>query len=339
MSATPRRARPLPPAAGLTRLLERAQGRRIAVCGDVMLDHFLWGDATRISPEAPVPVILLERESDTLGGAANVALNVTALGGRASLFGAVGEDAAGARVRRLLADAGVETSGLITVRGRPTTVKQRVFARNKHVLRLDRERTEPLEEGPRRRLLAAFAAAAGSCGAAVVSDYGKGTVTPELWRGWTALARRHHVPLCVDPKSNQLRYGGATILKPNMRELGHLTGMPVEGDAAIARAAERALRRHGCGSLLVTRGGEGMLLFSDGGMTRIRSAALQVADVTGAGDTVAAALALALAAGAGPLAAACLANIAAAIVVAKPGTAAATAAEVRGALAGGRAKR
>lgn len=318
---------------GLARILARAQGRRIAVCGDVMLDHFLWGDATRISPEAPVPVILLERESDTLGGAANVALNIAALGGRAAIFGFVGDDAAGARVRELLGAAGVDTGGLLIAAGRATTVKQRVFARNKHVVRIDREQTQPLDGSSRRRLLAAFAAAAADGGftAAVVSDYGKGAVTPELWRGWMAVARRWRLPVCADPKSNQMRYAGATMLKPNTRELGHLTGLPVEDEAAIARAAARALRRHACQSLLVTRGGEGMLLFTAGRMTRISSAAIQVADVTGAGDTVAAALALALAVGAPPAAAARLANAAAAVVVAKPGTAVATAAEVRAA--------
>lgn len=340
MSAAPRlvRARAAPmaaPAASLAAILDQARGRRVAVCGDVMLDHFLWGDATRISPEAPVPVILLERETDTLGGAANVALNVAALGGQAALFGAIGEDAAGERVRQLLKAAGVEVAGLVTVPGRPTTVKQRVFARNKHVLRIDREQTLPLEPGPRRRLLAAFAAAAagGGVAASVVSDYGKGAVTPALWRGWTRLARQHRVPVCADPKSNRLRYSGAAMLKPNTRELSHLTGLPVDGEAAIARAAARLLRRHGCQSLLVTRGAEGMLLFAGGAMTRIRSAALEVADVTGAGDTVAAALALALAAGAAHWAAARLANAAAAVVVAKPGTAVASAAEVRAALA------
>jgi rfaE bifunctional protein kinase chain/domain len=320
-------------ARSLARILARARGRRIAVCGDVMLDHFLWGDATRISPEAPVPVILLERESDTLGGAANVALNITALGGRAAIFGFVGDDAAGARVRELLGAAGVDTGGLLIAPGRATTVKQRVFARNKHVVRIDREQTLPLDGASRRRLLAAFAAAAadGGFAAAVVSDYGKGAVTPELWRGWMAVARRWRLPVCADPKSNQMRYAGATMLKPNTRELGHLTGLPVEDEAAIARAAARALRRHACQSLLVTRGGEGMLLFTAGRMTRISSAAIQVADVTGAGDTVAAALALALAVGEPPAAAARLANAAAAVVVAKPGTAVATAAEVRAA--------
>ncbi|MGH9534793.1 MAG: bifunctional heptose 7-phosphate kinase/heptose 1-phosphate adenyltransferase [Terriglobales bacterium] len=340
MSARPRGSGTAAHRPGLASILARAQGRRVAICGDVMLDHFLWGDATRISPEAPVPVILLERESDTLGGAANVALNIAALGGRAALFGAIGDDAAGARVRELLAAAGVETGGLLVLPGRPTTVKQRVFARNKHVLRIDREQTLPLDGAARRRLLAAFAAAAARDGfaASVVSDYGKGTVTPALWRGWMAVAQRWRLPVCADPKSRQLRYAGAAMLKPNARELAHLTGMPVDGEAAIARAAARVLRRHGCQSLLVTRGGEGMLLFAGGSMIRISSAALEVADVTGAGDTVAAALALALAVGAAPAAAARLASAAAAVVVAKPGTAVATHAELRAALqgAGGR---
>lgn len=336
MSAAPRLARAAEGSSprALAAILDRARGRRIAVCGDVMLDHFLWGDATRISPEAPVPVILLERETDSLGGAANVALNVAALGGQAALFGVVGDDTAGARVRHLLAAAGVDMAGLLTLPGRATTVKQRVFARNKHVLRIDREQAFPLPDESRRRMLAAFAAAAvdSAMGAAIVSDYGKGTVTPGLWRGWMRLANRHRLPVCADPKSIQLRYSGAAMLKPNTRELGHLTGLPVEDEAAISRAAARLLRRHRCNSLLVTRGGEGMLLFTGGAMVRIRSAALQVADVTGAGDTVAAALALALAVGAAPLAAARLANAAAAVVVAKPGTAVATAAEVRRAL-------
>lgn len=311
----------------MRRLVARFRGKHVAVVGDVILDSFLWGDATRISPEAPVPVILLERESFSLGGAANVAANLRALGGRVSLFGVVGLDAAGEHLRSLLAEAGIDHAGLIAVPGRPTTIKQRVLAQNKHVLRIDREHAGAIEPALARRLAAGFAAAAGF-DAVVVSDYGKGCLTLPLMRPLLALIRRRGWPLCVDPKTKDLFFRGATVVKPNLRELAHLTGMTIGDERSLSAAAERARRKHACANVLVTRGREGMLLFDAAGSVAIHSATLEVADVTGAGDTVAAAVALALAAGAPARQAALLANMAAGVVVAKAGTAVATVEEL-----------
>jgi rfaE bifunctional protein kinase chain/domain len=325
----------------LVALLRAVRGVKIAVLGDVILDHFLWGDATRISPEAPVPVILLERESYRLGGAANVAANVVALGGKAALVGLVGADGDGAIVKRLLRDAGVDAEGLVAVTGRPTTVKQRVLAQNKHVLRIDRERVEPLAAATARRLRAAAELALADCAGLIISDYAKGCLAPAVVRAALRAARRRRLPVCVDPKTQGLPLRGATLLKPNLRELAVLTGAAVHDDAGVAAAAAKLRRRYACPHVLVTRGGAGMSWFGPEGLRAIPSAALEVADVTGAGDTVAAALGLALAARARIEHAAGLANLAAGLVVAKSGTATVTAAELTGRLdgrGGGRSK-
>lgn len=312
--------------AALRRLLESWRGHHVAVIGDLILDHFLWGDATRISPEAPVPVILLENESYRLGGAANVAANLRALGARVSLFGVIGRDEAGARLRALLAEQGIIHDGVLAVAGRPTTVKQRVLAQNKHVLRIDRELAGPIAAATAARLASTLARA--PVRAVVASDYGKGCLTAPLMRRVLSAARRHRWPICVDPKGNELHFRGATLLKPNLRELAFLAGRPIRDERELAAAAEQVRRRHGCEHLLVTCGREGMRLFGAAGAFAIRSAAVDVADVTGAGDTVAAALTLALAAGAPPRHAALVANLAAGVVVAKPGTAVAGVAEL-----------
>ncbi len=301
------------------RCLAAMYGRRVAVVGDAMLDSFLWGDATRISPEAPVPVVLLEKQTWCLGGAANVAANIAALGGRPVLFAAVGADAAGVRLRRLGASAGIAVDSLLAVAQRPTTVKYRVFARNKQLLRFDRETSEALGDQAVRRLLEGLAAAR-NLEAVVISDYAKGTVTAGLIRGVARLCAARRLPWCVDPKVNSLRYRQATVLKPNRLELEVLSGLPAKTLPELRRAAARVLRRHGCQHLLVTRGEHGMALFgADGSEHLFNSGGQLVSDVTGAGDTVSAILGLGLAAGLPLPLVAALANRAAGFVVSQPG--------------------
>lgn len=303
-------------------LLQAVRGRRVAVLGDVLLDEFLWGEATRISPEAPVPVILLEKESWSLGGAANVAANVRALGGEVSLFSVIGEDRAGDQVRQLLRDGGIDDSALLTDPSRPTTVKQRVLARNKHVLRIDREHAGPLADAMARRLLRLVEGRATEFDVLLVSDYAKGCLPALLLRGLARLGQAGKLPICIDPKDRHQRYAGATVLKPNLREMEEMAGMPIRGEADLGQAAARVFRRHAPQYLLVTRGREGMTLFAAaGGRTSIRTAAMQVTDVTGAGDTTLAVLGLGVAAGAEMCEASLLANLAAGLVVTKPGTA------------------
>jgi D-beta-D-heptose 7-phosphate kinase/D-beta-D-heptose 1-phosphate adenosyltransferase len=302
--------------------LEHIRGRRVAVLGDVLLDEFLWGEATRISPEAPVPVILLERESWSLGGAANVAANVRALGGDVTLFSVIGRDHAGQQVRELLQECGIDDSGLLTESGRPTTVKQRVLARNKHVLRIDREYTAPLSAKEAGRLLRVLEARCDEFDALLVSDYAKGCLTSTVLRGIARLGLTGKFSVCVDPKDRNQRYSGATVIKPNLREMEELTGLTIHDEETLQQAAARVFRRHAPQHLLVTRGKDGMTLFdAAGGRTRIHTAAMQVTDVTGAGDTTLAVLGMGLAAGAEIREAALLANLAAGLVVSKPGTA------------------
>ncbi|MGH9488280.1 MAG: bifunctional heptose 7-phosphate kinase/heptose 1-phosphate adenyltransferase [Terriglobales bacterium] len=311
MSSTP------PPA----RLLRALRGRKVAVVGDAMLDAFLWGDATRISPEAPVPVVLLERQSWALGGAANVAANVAALGGAPVLFAVRGADAAGLRLERLVHAAGIALGALPAVPRRPTTVKYRVFARNKHLLRFDRETTTPISPAEARALLQEVAADR-AWEALVISDYAKGCVTPALVRGLAALCRTRRLPWCVDPKLVSLRYPRATVLKPNRTELAALAQLPAETPQQLRRAAACVLRRQRCQYLLVTRGSQGMALFgADGSEHWLDGGGQAVADVTGAGDTVSAVLALGLAAHLPLRTVAALANRAAAFVVSQPGIA------------------
>ncbi len=303
-------------------ILMRIRGRRIAVLGDVLLDEFLWGEATRISPEAPVPVILLERESWSLGGAANVAANVRALGGEVALFSVIGRDRAGEQVRQLLRECGIDDSGLLTAAGRPTTVKQRVLARNKHVLRIDREHTAPLSGREAGKLLRLLESRCGEFDTLLISDYSKGCLTSTLLRGVAKLGQAGKISICVDPKDRHLRYCGATVIKPNLREMEEMSGLAIRDEETLHQAAARVFRRHSPQHLLVTRGKDGMTLFdAAGGRTRFRTAAMQVTDVTGAGDTTLAVLGLALAAGAEIREAALLANLAAGLVVSKAGTA------------------
>jgi D-beta-D-heptose 7-phosphate kinase/D-beta-D-heptose 1-phosphate adenosyltransferase len=286
-----------------------------------MLDAFLWGDATRISPEAPVPVVLLERQTWSLGGAANVAANIAGLGGRPVLFSVAGADAAAARLRRLAKAAGIEVGELATLAGRPTTAKYRVFARNKHLLRFDREVTAPIPPGATRALLRGVEAR-DDWEALVVSDYAKGAVTPELVRGLARLCAARGLPWCVDPKLTSIRYRGASVLKPNRLELEALSGLPARTLPELRLAAARVLRRQGCQHLLVTRGQQGMALFdAAGGELLIDGGGQAVADVTGAGDTVSAVLGMGLAAGLPMAQITQLANRAGAFVVSQPGIA------------------
>ncbi len=317
-----------------SRLLRQLRGRRVLVVGDVMLDEFLWGSVTRISPEAPVPVVKVTRQSFHLGGAGNVACNVRALGGEAVVVGVVGQDGAGERVRAALAEAGVEDGMAVADGGRPTTVKTRIIAHHQQVVRADRELTDDVTARVEEALLENLRRALPSCAAIVLSDYQKGVVTARLMKSLLPLARVQRVPVLVDPKvAHFALYRKVTLVTPNQLEAEQATGRTIRGQDDLRAVGARILKMLGCDAVLVTRGEHGMALFPRGGRpVVIPTAAREVFDVTGAGDTVIATLALGVGAGAPIVQAAMLANHAAGVVVGKVGTATASPDEVLAAL-------
>ncbi len=296
--------------------LEELGGCRLLVVGDVMLDRYWFGEVIRISPEAPVPVVKIERLDERLGGAANVARNAAALGGAITLLSVVGDDEAGRSLSRLLADAGID-AGLQVDAQIDTTVKLRVIGRQQQLLRIDFE-TQPSHEVLRTKL-ADFERRVGDCDVVVLSDYGKGGLAHigEMIR----LARAADKPVLVDPKGDDYaRYAGATIITPNRAELRQVVGRWSSEDELAAKA-QTLRRRLGLEALLVTRSEEGMTLFRADEVIHEAAQAREVYDVSGAGDTVIATLAMLLAAGAAWDEAARIANLAAGIVVGKLGTA------------------
>lgn len=313
-------------------IASRFTGRRIAVVGDVMLDHFIVGHVDRISPEAPVPVVRFAREEFRLGGAANVAHNVAALGGRVRLIGVTGVDAAADQLRNGLIAAGLAADGLVGDDARPTTRKVRVVTmRNQQVARVDYETDAPLAGNALGRLLDAIDRAARESDAMVLSDYRKGVVSAEIIQRAVSAAAEAGIPLLVDPKVPQAdRYRGATLITPNHHEAEQMTQASIRGLDDVALAAKALNQRTGA-SVIITWGEHGMFVFdrsSPAGGRSIPAATREVADVTGAGDTVIAVLALGLAADLSLSEAASLANVAAGLVVGRFGPAVISAAEL-----------
>jgi D-beta-D-heptose 7-phosphate kinase/D-beta-D-heptose 1-phosphate adenosyltransferase len=306
-------------------LLARMAGRHVAVVGDVMIDEWIWGNVERISPEAPVPVVAVRDHSFTLGGAGNVANNLRALGAHVSFVGVVGADAEGERVRGLLAEIGIDDTGLVAVTDRPTTRKTRIVAHNQQVVRADWESRAPLRAVDRDRVIAAVNAVTARADALVLSDYAKGALDRAVVEA--ALG----APLVVaDPKpENVALFAGVNCIAPNVAEASRASGVAITDDASLERAGTILLERLGCRYVIVTRGEAGMSLFGKNGeRLTVPSVARTVFDVSGAGDTVVATLTLALAARTPMPVAMKLANFAAGAVVEKLGTATATAAEI-----------
>jgi rfaE bifunctional protein kinase chain/domain len=319
----------------LNEMVARASDVRVAVVGDLMLDIYLVGSVNRISPEAPVPVVRVAEESSALGGAANVAANVARIGAKCDLIGVVGHDGAGDRLVESIAALGEDSVRPRVVRtgDRPTTTKTRVMARHQQIVRYDRERDDDLPAPVAAEIRAQIEAAAAEADILVLEDYDKGVLTPEVIRSALDAAEAHGIPVVVDPKfRHALRYGGATVFKPNVLELSSALGTParMHDDGWL----EEARARFGCTHLLVTCGEDGMVLKSEGSPSiRIPAVAREVYDVSGAGDTVTAFVAVALATGASMIEAATLANLAAAIEVGKPGVATVHPDEIRERLA------
>ncbi len=308
-------------------ILNRFPGKAILILGDLMLDEFIWGKVRRISPEAPVPVVEVTDETYRLGGSGNVAANVRALGGRPVSIGLIGSDFAGDRILKLMKESGIGTAGIIRS-DRPTTLKTRIIAHHQQVVRADRETKQPVSRHLVAEIVLLFVRHLPSMAAIIVSDYDKGIIGRELMAEVLPQARSLGVPVFLDPKVHHADYyRPITMITPNQREAELLTGLSIGDQTALEAAGRKLIERFGCEYALITRGEDGMSLFSqsNGGKPstsqHLPTFAREVFDVTGAGDTVIATLALAGAAGAAMDEGAMLANHAAGIVVGKVGTA------------------
>lgn len=304
-------------------ILESSQDVPVAVLGDVMLDKFVWGRVSRISPEAPVPVVEIQREGFRLGGAANVAQNLLSLGARPRLMGTIGDDASGQDLLRALEAQGVSADLILRDPSRPTTVKTRIIAGSQQVVRADHESTLDLEARVAETALEQLSELLRGVKALVLSDYAKGTLTPAIIERAIEGARAEGIPVLVDPKLRRYRcFRQVDLLTPNFGETERMAGLAIESEAELAEAANIILAELDCGAVLITRGERGMSLFERHREPfHIAASAREVFDVTGAGDTVIATAALTMAAGASLAESATLANHAAGIVVGKLGTA------------------
>jgi rfaE bifunctional protein kinase chain/domain len=328
----------------MTAVVDAVRARTILVIGDLIVDEYLFGKPARISREAPVLILRFTEREVLLGGAANAIHNVHALGARVVPVGVVGQDAAGDELRGLLRSRGIPTDGIVTEPGRTTPVKTRINAggyqaTRQQVVRLDREPTGDLQPVTEDAMIARLDALVGGVDAILVSDYGYDTVTPRVFERVRALAQQHRAVLSVDSRYQLPRFTGVTAATPNEAELEQLAGAPMDDEREVEKAGRQLLERLEARMLLVTRGSRGMaLLERDGATTFIPIHGTdEIADVTGAGDTVIATFTAALAAGAQPIEAATLANVAGGIVVMKRGTATVSPAELAQALAAGSA--
>ncbi|HTT33394.1 MAG TPA: PfkB family carbohydrate kinase [Methylomirabilota bacterium] len=327
----------------LKRLIPRLRGKRIAVVGDLMLDRYLWGSTTRISPEAPVPIVDYEGQSECLGGAGNVAANLAALGAKVEMLGALGDDEAGRAIQKCLQDAGIGGKGTISDKNRITTVKTRIIAKHHQVVRVDRERREALRAETLEKLIRLVFAGLKSLHALVLSDYDKGLISDDFADRVLSAAHQLKVPVFVKPKTTRLyAYRGARAIVCNAKEAGFYVTRALAEEKSVEEAGRALLAHFGCSAVVITRGEKGMSVFEESSPKHVNIPATgfevtyarvgqpgiersatgrQVFDLTGAGDTVLSVLALAAAAGASLVDAAMLANIAAGVVVGKLGTA------------------
>jgi D-glycero-beta-D-manno-heptose-7-phosphate kinase len=319
---------------GLNQELAAFTKARILVVGDIMMDRFTWGRVSRISPEAPVPVVLVEKETFLLGGAANVVNNVHSLGGLVTLCGVIGDDETGQRILNELNLKGVDIRGVISEEGRPTTAKTRIIAHQQQVVRIDRETTDSLKSSTLRYLARFIDENLKEFDGIILSDYGKGLLTKELIKNLIRRAGETKKFVMVDPKlKNFFFYRGATVITPNTGEASAAAGVAITDLPSLRRVGKTLLKRLRCKVLVITRGEEGMAIFEPNQEPYlVPTVAKEVYDVTGAGDTVIGTMALAMAAGFGVREAARLANHAAGIVVGKVGTATVTREELAGAI-------
>jgi len=315
-------------------ILDKLPEARVLVFGDIMLDSYIFGDATRLSPEAPVPVVRVDSEIVRPGGAANTAANVLALGAEAKLVSLLGEDGRGEDLTTLIRNEGINTEGLVVDKDRQTTYKERVLARNQQIARVDRESTGPVSPASSNLLIDSYIAALEGVNAVILSDYGKGVITPRTSSAVIESARERGIVVTVDPKVEHFHiYRHVTSITPNHFEAEKAAGIRASGEKNMDRIGRRLLEMLESTAVLITRGKDGMALYRAEGKTEfIPTRAREVYDVAGAGDTVIAVYTAALAVGASHLEAAQLANFAASVVVGKVGTATANRDEIRRAI-------
>jgi rfaE bifunctional protein kinase chain/domain len=324
-------------AEALKRYIDRFGKARILVVGDIIMDEYIWGNVTRISPEAPVPVVDVEQETKMLGGAANVIRNMATLGAKPILCGVVGDDSTGEEIVSALSHMGLSTDGVVRETGRPTSIKTRIVAHNQQVVRFDRESRADVRPQSIQKLIDYIGNHLDAIDAIVVSDYGKGLISGHLMMGMRELCHSRlagDIIMTVDPKTGNFEYyRGVDVITPNHHEAGIYCGFKILDDDALKRAAKNMLNDLNCRSVLITQGKDGMTLFErNGEITHIPTVAKKVFDVTGAGDTVIGTISLGLAAGLDLKLAAILSNFAAGIVVGEVGTSAVRAEDLKKAI-------
>jgi D-beta-D-heptose 7-phosphate kinase/D-beta-D-heptose 1-phosphate adenosyltransferase len=303
----------------------------VLVIGDIILDEYIWGDVSRISPEAPVPVVEIKQETKRLGGAANVINNIIALGGQSILCGVVGDDDTGKEIIENIKGMGLITDGIIVDPTRHTSIKTRVVAHNQQVVRFDRETKTSIERQNIEMLLKFLSMKTEAIDAVIVADYGKGVISSELMKGLRDLVIDSDIIIAVDPKTNHFEYyNGIDIITPNHHEAGTFCRFDIVDEDSLIKAGRKMLGDLNCGSVLITQGKDGMTLFEkEGDPCHIPTIARKVFDVSGAGDTVIGTLCLGLASGMDRESAAVISNFAAGIVVGEVGTSVVTAEELK----------
>lgn len=307
----------------LVECIQHFDEANVIVIGDIIADHYIWGKVERISPEAPVPIVDVQREGYMLGGAGNVSNNILSLDGKVRICGVVGNDEMGRWITHALSSSGVDTGGIVVEDGRPTSKKTRVVAHSQHVVRFDHESRGEISTQAQDIIIEYIKRHIRDTGIIVISDYAKGVVTSHLVKGVLEIAMENNISVLVDPKLKHFNYyTGATIITPNTNEAAAASGIKIVDDASLYQAGEILLKHSEADAILITRGEHGMSLFEKNGkVTHVPSFARAVFDVTGAGDTVVSTLALSLAAGATLPDASRIANYAAGIVVGIVGTA------------------
>ncbi len=304
-------------------IIDRFHRSKVLVVGDIMVDQFIWGKVSRISPEAPVPVVKVTSENLLLGGCTNVLNNMFSMGGKVAISGIVGSDTMGTWLMDTLQEMNIDTAGVIVEQERPTIVKTRVIAHNQQVVRFDREDKRPVTQDSLQRIIAYIESMKDDLGAVIISDYNKGVFSEQLVREIREITTKRGIILCIDPKQSDFSlYRGCDLITPNYQETERALGREIESRDDLIKGGAALIKDFDFGSLLVTMGEEGMTLFErNGAVTHIPTVAREVFDVTGAGDTVIGVFALCVAAGATFTEAAVLANHAAGIAVGKVGTA------------------
>jgi D-glycero-beta-D-manno-heptose-7-phosphate kinase len=318
----------------LTGFIDRFPSSRVMVIGDMILDEYVWGDAARISPEAPVPVVNVTSETRRLGGATNVLNNINSLGGKCIICGVVGNDEWGKYLINRIGELGISTEGIITDDTRQTSIKTRVVARNQQVVRYDRETKRPVDHTVMKKLLKTIEVNLDDLNAIIISDYGKGVVTSNMIRAIEEIVSGSNVIVAVDPKPENFRYyKEVDIITPNHHEAGTFCGFAITDDESLTRAGEYILDKLRCQSVLITQGKDGMTLFESGAEPcHIPTVAQKVFDVSGAGDTVISTLSLGIASGMTKESAALISNFASGIVVGEVGTSTVTSRQLKEAI-------